>query len=57
MLILERKTNESIIIQTPTGETIEIYLQDTTRGKAKIGVDAPDEYVILREELVEMDEE
>ena len=51
MLILERKTNESIIITTPSGERITIHMYDTTRGKAKVGIDAPKEYLILRDEL------
>ena len=57
MLILERKSNESIIIETPDGNTIKIHMIDTTRGKAKVGIDAPKDYLILRDELVEEDED
>ena len=53
MLVLERKANEAIIVQTPGGENIEIHILDTTRTKAKVGVHAPDDYLILRDELVE----
>ena len=53
MLILSRKIDETIIIETPSGDTIEINLIDTTRGRAKIGIDAPEDYLILREEIIE----
>ena len=53
MLILERKSNEAIIIESPSGDIIEIHFLDTTRGKAKVGIDAPEDYSILRDELTE----
>ena len=53
MLILERKSNEAIIIESPSGDIIEIHMIDTTRGKAKVGIDAPDDYSIFRNELIE----
>ena len=53
MLILERKSNEAIIIESPSGELIEIHLLDTSRGKAKVGIEAPDDYSIFRDELLE----
>lgn len=56
MLILERKLNEIITIETPSGEVIDIHLMETHRGKAKIGVDAPHDYLILRDELIDEDE-
>ncbi|MFK5948915.1 MAG: carbon storage regulator [Methylococcales bacterium] len=53
MLVLDRKSNESILIETPNGDTIEITLLETTKGRGKLGIDAPKEYIILRDELVE----
>lgn len=53
MLILERKSNESIIITSPLGEQIEIHMIDTSRGRARVAIDAPEDYLILREELCE----
>ena len=53
MLILERKLNEIISIETPSGDVIDVHLFETHRGRAKIGVDAPKEYVIFRDELEE----
>jgi len=53
MLVLERKSNESIIITSPLGEKIEVHMIDTSRGRVKVAIDAPDDYLILREELCE----
>ena len=49
MLILTRKEQESIIINNNI--TIKILKMD--RGQVKIGIDAPPEILILRDELVE----
>lgn len=53
MLILERKNNEVIHIKAPNGDNIEIHMVETMRGRAKLGVDAPDAYEIFRKELLE----
>lgn len=53
MLVLERKLNEIITIETPKGEVIDIRLMETHRSKAKIGVKAPNDYLILRDELID----
>ena len=53
MLVLERKLNEIISIQTPSGDIIDIQLMETHASKARIGIDAPQDYVIFREELEE----
>lgn len=55
MLILERKLNQAIIIQTPSGENIEIQIQELRRTRAKLGVHAPDDYFIIREEMLDDD--
>jgi carbon storage regulator CsrA len=47
MLALTRAENESIIITLPTGEKITV----TILGKNKIGIDAPREVSVIREEL------
>ena len=52
MLVLERKLNQTIVIQSPTGEDIEIHIRELTRSKAKIGIHAPDDYLIFREEVL-----
>jgi carbon storage regulator len=48
MLILSRRLQERILI----GKDIVITLVDTERGKARIGIQAPDDVEIYREELL-----
>lgn len=47
MLVLGRKSNESIII----GENITITILSVDGDRVKIGIDAPSEVSILRQEL------
>lgn len=47
MLILNRKINEAIVIN----ENITIRILDVVDGKVKIGIDAPREINILRQEV------
>lgn len=56
MLVLERKLNEIITIKTPTGDVIDIHLVESHRDRAKIGVNAPKDYVIFRDELIDEQE-
>jgi len=51
MLILARRQDESLIITTPTGEEIRVLIMDAYHGFAKLGIEAPADYLILREEL------
>ena len=48
MLILGRKKNESIILEVPNIDSITITMLEND----KIGFDAPDEVLIIREELL-----
>ena len=50
MLTLERKEGESIIL-TINDQRVTILLSEAKRGKASISIDAPEEILILREEL------
>ena len=56
MLVLSRKPEESIIIYGPDKKEIKITLIkiESTR-RVKIGIEASDEYQILRQELTEKD--
>ena len=51
MLILTRKTQESIII----GDDIEVIVLGVQGGQVKIGIEAPKDIKILRDELVGRD--
>ncbi|MCK4827444.1 carbon storage regulator [bacterium] len=53
MLVLTRKIGESIIIQTSTGEEIEIVLLSTKGNQAQIGTEAADDISVHREEVLE----
>ena len=49
MLILTRSQNESIII----GDDIKVTVLSDKHGKIKLGIEAPDEVEIWREEIYE----
>ena len=53
MLALSRKNKEKIIILCPNGETIVIQAVECHTNKVRLGVKAPLNYKILREELLE----
>ena len=50
MLSLNRKEGESIIL-TFNDQRIEILLSEAKHGQAQLSIDAPEEILILREEL------
>ena len=52
MLILSRKVDESIVIFLPNGEQITFTLTDYKGDETKVGIQAPDDVLILREELM-----
>ena len=52
MLVLSRRTEESIIIDDDIKITV---LGIDKRGKVLLGIEAPEEVVIVREELLEED--
>jgi len=49
MLVLARKTDESIVI----GENIVVKIISIENGVVKLGIDAPKEVFIIRNELIE----
>jgi carbon storage regulator CsrA len=52
MLSLTRNDGESIVIETPSGDWIEVSVS-MDRGKVKLGIEAPIEYRIVRKELID----
>lgn len=55
MLVLSRKPGESFLIEDPkTGHTIRVTCVRIGPGTVRIGVDAPREMTILRDELAKL---
>ena len=52
MLILTRRVGETIIIETPAGERIEVTVLAVKGSQVRIGTQAADDVTILREELL-----
>ena len=55
MLILTRRPGESLIIELPTGEQIQVAVLGVKGNQVRIGTQAPDDIQIMREELLESD--
>lgn len=51
MLTLTRKPNERIILELPDGRKIVVEPRDIRRNQVAIGIDAPQDVIIYREEL------
>ena len=53
MLVVTRRPGGSIVIESPTGELIEIAVLGAEGNQVRLGTDAPDDILVLREELLE----
>ena len=53
MLVLSRKKQESVTITTQTGEYITITVTDINHKQVRIGIKAPNECSIVRNELLQ----
>jgi carbon storage regulator len=51
MLILSRRPGESIVIETPNGERIEVAVRGVKGNQVRVGTAAPADVTILRSEL------
>jgi carbon storage regulator CsrA len=51
MLVLSRKKNQGILIKGKDGD-IRIVVLEADKGRLRLGIDASQGYVILREELI-----
>ena len=54
MLVLTRKPEESIIVVSPSGDTMEIHLAKIDSDRAKIGIEAPTDFRIFRKEVYDV---
>ncbi len=52
MLVLTRKLGETLLI----GDNIKITVEKISKGQIKIGIDAPKEVVVAREEVQKEEE-
>jgi carbon storage regulator len=55
MLVVSRRPGESLVIELPTGELIEITVLTVDGSKVRLGTDAPKHLPVVREELLETD--
>jgi carbon storage regulator len=55
MLKLARREDESLVVITPAGEQIKILVMDAFDGFARLGIEVPSEYEILKEEFLTSD--
>lgn len=53
MLAITRKSQEKVTFTLPNGETIVVMLIGVHRGNVRLGIDAPRNVVISRNELLE----
>ncbi len=56
MLVLARRPNEKLTIYTPEGDYIQILVTEARSGLVRLGIEAPPNYVVLRDELVDTQE-
>ena len=53
MLILARRPDEKLTIYTPDGDYIQILVTEAREGLVRLGIQAPPDYVVLRDELLD----
>ena len=51
-LVLTRRLGETLILELPTGEEIQIAVLELKGSQARLGIEAPEEVHIIREELL-----
>jgi carbon storage regulator CsrA len=56
MLVLARRPDEKLTIYTPDGDYIQILVTEARQGLVRLGIEAPPDYMVLREELVDTEE-
>lgn len=53
MLVLSRNQGESIVIQTPAGELVEVMIVECQGKKIRVGIEAPKDHIVYRKELLQ----
>ena len=53
MLVVSRRPGESVVIELPSGELIEVVVLSVKGNQVKLGTDAPKHLPVVREELLE----
>ena len=53
MLVLSRKRDEKILITLPDGRLVEIMVVDIQGDKVRLGIEAPKEVPVHRQEVYE----
>lgn len=53
MLVLSRKRDEKVVIVTPSGDEIVVCVTEIRGDRARLGVEAPKNYAIHREEVIQ----
>ena len=56
MLKLSRRIGETVVLELPTGEQIDVVLLEVKGSQARLAFDAPLEVRIVREELLYKDQ-
>jgi carbon storage regulator CsrA len=51
-LVLTRRIGETVVLELPSGEQIDVVLLEAKGSRGRIGIDAPPEVHIVREELL-----
>ena len=51
MLVLSRKSGESVVIVSPQGALVEVFVTKIDDNQAKIGINAPADFKIFRKEI------
>lgn len=57
MLVVTRKKSEAVIVTMPDGRLIRVLVVDVRENKTRIGIDAPADVAIDREEIWERRQE
>jgi carbon storage regulator CsrA len=50
MLVLTRKQGEAVVVEVPGGPSITVRVCNISGDRVRVGVDAPEEFVIFRPE-------